>query len=133
VQFEAISGTTYKIAVDGFRPTGNTDPVPTGRFVLQLSPGTPPDTDPPDVTITEKPKQKIKTKKKKVKVTFEFEADEDPVEFGCSLDGESYEICTSPQTYTVKRGSHSFLVRGTDQAVNTSEPEMYDFKVVKKK
>ena len=64
----------------------------------------------PDTTITEQPKSKLKTKQKKVKVTYEFSSSVAGSTFECALDGAAPKQCTSPKSYKVKKGRHSFSV-----------------------
>jgi hypothetical protein len=52
--------------------------------------------------------------------TFSFSADK-PVSFQCSLDGSAFAACSSPKTYSgLADGSHTFRVKATDPAGNTS-------------
>jgi hypothetical protein len=80
---------------------------------------TPPDTTPPQVTITSGPSGTATD----TSASFAFSADEAGSTFQCSLDGAAFGACTSPAAYSgLKPGSHSFSVRATDKAGNTSEP-----------
>jgi len=51
-------------------------------------------------------------------VTFTLSASEANSTFLCSLDGAVSSACTSPKTYTVSVGAHSFLARAVDAAGN---------------
>ena len=54
--------------------------------------------------------------------TFAFSVSEAGVTFACKLDGGAFSTCTSPKTYTVGAGSHTFSVRAQDAAANQSSP-----------
>jgi len=94
----------------------------------------PPDTTPPNTTLTTTPKAKIKTKKKRVPVTFGFASSEAGSTFECQLDDAGFDPCTTPLTFKVGKGQHTFEVRALDASRNTdSSPASYDFTVKKKK
>src|SRR6266511_189290 len=89
-----------------------------------------PDAQPPDTTITKKPKDKTKKKT----ATFEFTSSEPGSTFECSLDGKPFAPCTSPDSFKVKKGKHSFEVRAKDPVGNLDgSPASDDWKVKKKK
>ena len=52
--------------------------------------------------------------------TFAFSVPEAGVTFVCKLDGGAFSTCTSPKTYTVSAGSHTFSVKAQDAAANQS-------------
>ena len=82
-------------------------------FVARLAP---PDTDPPETTITKGPKRK--TEKRGAK--FRFTSDESGSSFECKRGKQAFKPCTSPRRYKrLKPGKHSFRVRATDRAGNT--------------
>ncbi len=55
--------------------------------------------------------------------TFTFTDAEATVTFECRVDAASYQVCTSPHTYTgLAEGSHTFEVRAVDAAGNRSTP-----------
>jgi CARDB len=55
--------------------------------------------------------------------SFSFSADKAGSTFQCSLDGGGFNACESPAVYNgLAPGSHSFSVRATDKAGNTSTP-----------
>ncbi len=88
----------------------------------------------PETQITKHPKDKVRTKKKRAKATFEFSSSEANVSFECSLDGQPFVPCTSPDTVKVKKGKHTFSVRARDTAGNVdATPASDDWKVKKKK
>ena len=47
----------------------------------------------------------------------------------CSLDNGSFAHCTSPQTFTVGEGSHTYQVRAIDNALNTGQPSIFSWTV----
>jgi hypothetical protein len=60
--------------------------------------------------------------------TFEFSANEPGSTFECRLDGGAWGSCSTPQTYgPLNDGNHSFAVRATDPAGNTSAAVTYDW------
>ncbi|HYU60604.1 MAG TPA: choice-of-anchor Q domain-containing protein [Solirubrobacterales bacterium] len=88
------------------------------------------DTTPPETTITKGPKAKSKSRS----ATFEFTSSEPGSTFQCKRDSASFEPCTSPETFKVGKGKHSFQVRATDAAGNTDPtPASSDWKVKPKK
>ena len=74
------------------------------------------------VEITKKPKSTVKTNKRKALVTFEFDLNGSGLEFECKLDDASYNGCSSPQLYKVRKGSHKFQVRATSSDVTATPP-----------
>jgi hypothetical protein len=93
--------------------------------------GPPADTTPPEATITKGPKDKTKKKT----ATFEFSSSEAGSTFQCQLDGqEAFKPCSSPTTFKVKKGKHTFTVIATDATGNTdATPASDSWKVKKKK
>jgi hypothetical protein len=84
----------------------------------------------PQTTITKHPKDKTRKKQ----TTFEFTANEPGATFDCSLDGKPFAPCTSPDTFKVKKGKHSFAVRAKDAGSNVDgTPATDDWKVKKKR
>jgi hypothetical protein len=80
----------------------------------------PPDTTPPTVAITGGPSGSTA----ETSASFTFSADEAGSTFQCSLDGGAFSDCGSPAVYNgLAPGSHSFAVRATDKAGNTSQPD----------
>jgi uncharacterized repeat protein (TIGR01451 family) len=60
---------------------------------------------------------------------FAFSADETAT-FECKLDDGDWESCSGTASYTeLGTGSHTFAVRGTDSAGNTSDPATYTWRV----
>jgi hypothetical protein len=127
VSFEAVQGTTYRIAV------GDAGGARQDDFVFKLDgpepPPPPPDTDPPNTTITVGPKDVTKDKT----AAFGFGSGEAESQFECRLDGGPFEACTSIKTYTVKKGKHTFHVHAIDPAGNVDPTPASDDWTVKKK
>src|SRR5437773_2270306 len=76
----------------------------------------PPDTTPPDTTLTATPPALTNS----ASASFTFAATEAGSTFQCALDGGGFAPCASPQTYSaLASGNHTFQVRATDSAGNT--------------
>jgi hypothetical protein len=113
VTFPTTSGTTYRIAVDGWSDGGASYPS-MGAVVLQLElgPAIPPTPDltPPNTTIGS-----AKINKKRRQATFRFFSTEQGSSFRCRLDKKSFKACRSPITYKrLKPGKHTFQVKARD-------------------
>jgi hypothetical protein len=52
------------------------------------------------------------------RATFRFRSSEARSTFRCKLDSRRWVACRSPKSYTVRKGSHTFLVRGIDASGN---------------
>jgi hypothetical protein len=91
----------------------------------------PPDTTPPETTITKGPKAKTTSKT----ASFQFASSEAGSSFECSLDGSKFAACTSPHSVKAKKpGKHNFQVRARDAAGNVDPSEAtFTWKVKKKK
>ena len=117
---------------------GTAGPCDIGAFELGATPTPPPssspppspgDTTPPNTTITKRPKDKTKKKRRRSSSPPASRADVE-----CSLDGKPFAACSSPDTFKVKKGKHSFEVRAHDAAGNVDvSPASDDWKVKKKK
>jgi hypothetical protein len=76
----------------------------------------PPDTTPPETTITGGPSRAIRTKV----ASFTFSSTEPDGTFECRIDGAALVACSSPfATTPLTDGPHTFEVKATDQAKNT--------------
>ncbi len=104
------AGTKYvKLTVND--ANGETD---SNKQELTVSP--PPDTAPPETTITAGPSGTTTS----TSASFSFDSSESGSSFACKLDEGSYGSCTSPKAYSgLSLGSHTFSVRATDAAGNT--------------
>jgi large repetitive protein len=100
-------------------------------FVEPASQPAPSDSAPPNATIISGPKDKTRKKT----ATFEFGGTDTRAiaSFQCSLDGEAPRACSSPVTYEVKKGKHTFQVRAIDQAGNVGSPAIDDWKLKRKR
>ena len=78
----------------------------------------PKDTTPPNTTIGKGPKKVIHAKGPKTRVKFTFSSTEVGSTFKCKLDKKAFAACTSPKTYKVKPGKHTFQVEAVDAAGN---------------
>jgi Glycine rich protein len=86
----------------------------------------------PDTTLGSHPKKKIETEQKKVKVKFSFSSTVAGATFECKLDGGRFASCTSPKSYKVKPGKHTFSVEAVSTAGTDPSPATFSFKVKKK-
>lgn len=122
----------HSFEVRAFDAAGNPDPTPAAQsFTVDTS--LPPDTTPPEMTITKRPKGKIKTKGKRAKVRVSFRS-EPGASFTCRLDGGKYRPCTSPWVVKARskggKGSrHTISIRAADSAGNVSDPAAVSFRV----
>jgi Glycine rich protein len=92
----------------------------------------PPPAPLPDTSLDGHPKETIKTKKKKAKVKFSFSSNVAGASFQCKIDKGKFESCTSPKSYMVKRGSHTFSVQAVSAGGTDPIPATFSFKVKKK-
>ncbi len=70
----------------------------------------------PEVVITDGPDDPTNS----LDAHFEFTVDDPSADVECSLDGEAFASCDSPEDRTVVgEGPHTFTVRATDDAANT--------------
>ncbi len=101
--------------------------------VAAASGGPPPPAPPavPDTMLGSHPKKTVKTKKKKATVKFSFSSDVAGATFQCKLDKGAFAPCTSPKTYKVKPGKHTFSVEAVGSAGTDATPSTFSFKVKK--
>jgi hypothetical protein len=97
-------------------------------------PGPGPGTQPPppavgDTLLGSHPKRKLRTGKHRVKVTFDFSSTVAGATFECRLDGGAFKPCTSPASYRVKPGRHSFSVISVGAGGADPTPASFSFKV----
>jgi hypothetical protein len=88
----------------------------------------PPDTRPPETTIT----NEVPNRTEKSTVRFKFRSDESRSAFECRRDEKPWRRCSSPKTVKgLDEGAHTFRVRATDLVGNTDPtPAKERFKVV---
>lgn len=93
---------------------GDTDTVMHPHEVSTTQP--PPDTTPPDTTITSAPSDGTSTS---ASISFTGTDNVGVDHFDCQLDGGAYASCTSPKTYSgLAVGTHTFNVKAVDAAGN---------------
>ena len=106
----------------------------TRTFTVNVSSPPPPDTAPPETTITNAPPAKIKSKKLPVSVTLEFAASEPGSTFACKVDDGPLQGCSSPATLKLAKGKHTISVVATDGSGNAdASPATVQVEVKKKK
>ena len=88
--------------------------------------------NPPNTILSSHPKQTLKTKKKTVKVKFTFSASPTGASFKCRLDKGAFAPCSSPKSYKLKAGKHTFSVEAVSTAGTDPTPATFSFKVKKK-
>ena len=116
VKFNAIAGTVYRIAVDGWDGAA-------GSVSLRLAQTA--DATAPTTSITAGPSGATRDPNP----SFGFTAGE-PVSYVCRLDGGAFAGCGSPQAYSgLPDGPHAFSVRATDAAGNVGDPAERAFTV----
>ena len=137
ITVSANTGTTLKCTLDNNQPTACTSPVQLtnlseGQHTLGITQnpiGNSTESDPVTTTwtvdtvaplapvVTTKPSSPSYVRT----ATFAFTGEAD-ARYACSIDAGAYASCTGPVSFTnLSEGSHSFRVKQTDQAGNTSE------------
>ena len=108
--------------------TGADNPQGVAVNALADPPATPPDTNPPETTIT----RGAANKTDKTKVKFKFSSSEPDSTFECGLASRKFKPCTSPKTIkNLDQGKHKFKVRAIDAAGNVDPSAAKDkFKVL---
>jgi VCBS repeat-containing protein len=131
------TGLTYKpdanyCGPDSFTYALNGSSSATVAVTVTCVADTPSDTTAPDTTITKAPKAKLRIRKAKVKVKFLFTSNEAGSTFRCKLDRGAFKACTSPRSFKLKPGKHTFTVVATDAAGNVDPtPAKKKVKVVR--
>ena len=107
--FGPLADGSHTFSVRATDLAGNVDPSPASRTWTV-------DTTPPQTTILSGPTLLSLSRR----ATFDFASSEAGSTFQCRLDGDAWQLCTNPRTYTgVVLGRHTFEVRATDRAGNT--------------
>jgi len=96
------------------------------------------DTIAPIVTIPLAPKSVLRTSRPRKPAVFGFVSDDPAAVFTCRVDNSAYEPCVSPLTvyFTAGKGMgrrHTFLVRATDLAGNSSGTAVRSVRVVRRR
>lgn len=101
----------------GVGPYSNTNPLVYLTEVAQtLGTIDPPDTTPPQTTITQGPSGTVNY----TNATFFFTSSEPASTFEVKMDSGDWQTATSPKVYTgLSDGAHTFQVRATDPSGNT--------------
>lgn len=114
ITFEVMSGTTYRVAVDGYQGSSGSVSL-SGSFTATPEPE-PPDTTPPAAPALTGPSGLVRSTSASFAFTGEPEGS-----FQCSLDSGTWSACFSPTTRSgLGQGEHTFAVRQTDAAGNVS-------------
>lgn len=87
--------------------------------------------EPPGTVLGSHPKKTIKTNKSTARVKFSFSSRTAGATFSCKLDKSAFAPCTSPKSYRVKPGRHTFSVRASSAAGTDPTPATFSFKVKK--
>ncbi len=128
-----LANGAHTFAVKAKDASNNEDATPATRS-FTVSTGPPPDTTPPNTTITKAPAAKIKARKLPVSVSFSFTASEPGSTFKCGIDGKAAVACASPAKYDLGKGKHTFKVFATDSSANVdASPATASVEVAKKK
>jgi M6 family metalloprotease-like protein len=117
ISFPATSGTTYRIAIDGYN-----DARGLAQLHLAHTAATPPDTSitaaSPEATTTD------------TTAAFSFTATGNAGGFECKLDSAGWEGCSSPKSYSgLGVGSHTFSVRATGPGGPDPSPATHSWTV----
>lgn len=145
ISFDAVAGTEYRIAIDGYN---NGSGPARGELGLSLvnvvvtpplppAPPPAPDSDDemaPETSIVGAPASRLKVRRKAV-VSFRFDSSEKGSRFECSLQGDAFAACSSPQSYAgLRPGKYGFRVRAVDASGNADPTAAgYRFKVKRKR
>ncbi len=107
------------VTTDGIPPDGDADGIPDSSDACPGVPGPPPtgcpDTTAPETSFTAGPDGISKA----LKVSFGFASSEAGSTFLCSLDGAVFSACTSPTSFTLHSGRHTYRVAARDAVGNT--------------
>ena len=79
----------------------------------------------PDTTITSQPSNPTN----QTAATFAFTGTNSPTSYQCQIDGGGYSVCTSPRSYTVAQGTHTFRVKAINAFGEDPTPASYTWLV----
>ena len=120
-----LAGGSYVFEARATDGHGNTDASPVQRSFTV-------DAIAPNTTITKAPKDRIRITTRRARVTFGFSSNEAAAHFQCRMDANAWASCTSPRTFRVAKGSHTFKVRAIDAAGNRdATPASRTFRVIR--
>jgi hypothetical protein len=112
--YSGLANAAHTFSVRATDAAGNADLTPATRTWTVNVP--PPDTTPPNTTISSGPSGTSTS----ASASFAFTSSESGSTFQCRLDAGAWGSCTSPKAYSgLANGSHTFDVRATDAAANT--------------
>ncbi len=133
VEFEAVAGTAYAIAVDGEFSSSLGGPLQDDfDLIVQMNPPPvsiesslgPPASAPPRSPLRyDRPPRtritKARVRQKARSASFSFDSNEEGSSFRCRLDGHRVSSCASPSSYAnLTAGLHAFRVYAVDAAGN---------------
>jgi peptidoglycan/xylan/chitin deacetylase (PgdA/CDA1 family) len=105
--YSGLSNGSHTFSVRAKDAAGNVDPTPATRTWTV-------DAVAPQTSITSGPGSSTWSST----ATFRFSSSQSGSTFECKLDSGSWSACTSPKSYSVSRGTHTFSVRAKDAAGN---------------
>lgn len=111
LELTGLADGVHRLEVRSIDQGGTADPTPAvATWTVQL-----PDTEPPVTSLVSGPPATGTA----TSATFLFSASEAGASFGCSLDGATFDPCTSPLTLTgLTTGAHTLVIRATDGVGN---------------
>ena len=116
--YPALADGLHTFSVKATDNAGNTGAVKSYSWTIDRSP--------PTVSITEKPADQSRLASPR----FAFTASEAGSTFACKLDTAAFAPCSSPKDYAgLADGAHTFAVRATDAAGNTSAVQTHAWTV----
>ena len=121
VSYSAMSSaSSYEFRVQAIDKAGNTDPTPARHQWVY-------DSTVPDTFILFGPDDPTKADSAR----FEFNSSDPGATFQCALDGNAFEVCSSPRAYSgLVSGQHRFAVQASNTQGNTdASAAVYDWLV----
>jgi large repetitive protein len=106
--YSGLADGSHSFQVRATDAAGNTDATPAARSWRV-------DTAAPDTSITAGPTGTVTA----TSASFSFSATEAGSSYQCALDSAAFAACSSPKSYSVATGSHTFRVRALDAAGNS--------------
>ena len=110
---------SHQVTAQAKDPAGNTSPASAVLGFSTLA-------TPPSTTLTQKPTALTNV----AAAQFAFTGNRSDDVFECSLDGGAFASCTSPKSYTLPDGPHTFVVRARDILGNVDQnPPSYTWTI----